>query len=139
MVLSASSCLVDSSVWIAYFNKDDIHSQACQQILENAFSNKTQLVITTFVIQEVVTVLLYSNKPKAIELFLTFIEENPLITLLVCDMNYIQRSIACANKNNWKPKCSLTDWSLITAALSTRQPLMTFDRQLRNALKKVKI
>ncbi len=135
---SGASVCIDANVWIAYFDLDDsLSSKACA-LLDQVLASEQHFIITTLVIQEALTVFLYSAKPKAAKLFLDFIEQHPLATIVVCDFDMIQKSIAYAERARWKPKLSLTDWSLLYGASVAGYTLLTFDRQLSNALTRMK-
>lgn len=127
------SVIVDSSVWIAYFDKDDSHSCTAEKLLVEWTSSYTRLIVTSFVVQEVCTVLLYHEKHEALKTFFSFIKENGNLSLLVIDMELIERALIFANRHAWRPKISLNDWVLLYLAAHIGDTLATFDRQLINA------
>lgn len=134
----ASNSIVcfDANVWIAYFDKDDsLASRAEDLILETIQSHRV-FIVTTFVIQEVLTVFLYKEKQKTADVFTRFISEHSLSQIIIHDFESIQASIVFAKKLHWRPKLSLTDWTLFYGAITSEYALYTFDKQLENALKR---
>ena len=71
-----SAVIIDASIWIALFHiTDTLHKQAVS-IMELLEKNKTALILPTFIIQEVVTVLLYKKQSHLIDIWFDFIDTN---------------------------------------------------------------
>lgn len=128
--------LIDSSVWIAYFDKDDPHTERAKKILNELTESGSALLLTDYVIQEIITVLLYKNKPKLAECFMEYLEDEPSAEILSIDAPLVQKTMRFAKSKNWRPKLSLTDWSMFYLANTLNLPLYTFDRQLDHVVKK---
>lgn len=128
--------LVDSSVWIAYFDKDDIHARAAQKTLEELNQNSATLLLTDYVIQEIITVLLYKNKPQLAERFMEYLDDEESTEIVSIDALLLKRTMEFAKLKKWRPKLSLTDWSLLFLANTLNLPLYTFDVQLDHACRK---
>ncbi len=129
--------LIDSSIWIAYFDKDDSHTEHAKKILDELKSDASILLLTDYVIQEVTTVLLYKNKPTLAEHFIEYLDDEPLIEIVSIDALLLRKTMQFAKTKNWRPKLSLTDWSLLFLADTLNLRLSTFDRQLNNAWRKI--
>ncbi len=136
MASHARRVLIDSSVWIAYFDKDDAHTERAQKILDACNTGSFILLITDYVIQEVATVLLYKNKPKLLERFMEYLDDEPLIEIVGIDTILVKKTMRFAKIKNWRPKLSLTDWSLLFLCNNLGLPLVTFDGQLDHACRK---
>lgn len=128
--------LIGSSVWIAYFDKDDSHAERAKKILNELTESSAILLLTDYMIQEIITVLLYKNKPKLAECFMEYLEDEPSAEILSIDASLLQKTMRFAKSKNWRPKLSLTDWSLFTLASTLNLTLYTFDGQLNHAVKK---
>lgn len=128
--------LIDSSVWIAYFDRDDSHADRAKKILDEYTADSSILLVTDYVIQEVVTVLLYKNKPMIVERFMEYLDDEPSIEIVSIDAHHVRKTIQFAKTKYWRPKLSLTDWSLLFLARNLNLHLATFDNQLYNAYRK---
>lgn len=128
--------LIDSSVWIAYFDRDDSHTERAKNILKEYTADSFVLLLTDYVIQEVVTVLLYKNKPTLVERFIEYLDSESSIEIVSIDAHHVRKTIQFAKTKNWRPKLSLTDWSLFFLAMNLPIYLATFDGQLDHACRK---
>ncbi|MDO8490137.1 MAG: PIN domain-containing protein [bacterium] len=133
-----STVVVDSSVWVAYFDRDDSHSERAQLLLSSWISSEVPLVVSLFVVQEVATVLLYQGKGLVVNIFLNFLRDQGSIKIVRPDMEFVKAVSLYAENLSWKPKMSFTDWSLAYLAIAMRAELASFDRQLNNAVKRMK-
>mgnify|MGYP001569037376 FL=1 len=129
MELGVNAALVDASVWIAYFDANDALYQKAQSVID-AKENHT-LIMTDYVLQEVITVFLYKKQPSLIEELLNTLQKENVEIVSV--ENFFLTSILKFIKHfRYKPKMSLTDWSLLSLAIEFGFPLLTFDKQLLN-------
>lgn len=127
--------LIDANVWIAYFNdKDSLYIRAKKKI-DRINSQNGELILTDFLLQEIVTVFLYQKKVSLIDNFLKYIEEKENVKTLSVDSDFLTHTLSCIKKHKYKPKMSLTDWSLLFLASNFDLKLITFDKQLRNKYK----
>lgn len=122
--------IVDANIWVAYFDRNDTLSDHALSLLKDIFNQNTRIVVTDFVIQEVMTVLLYKNKHHAAELFFQFVDDEVSIEIFHCDRTLLHQTILFAAKKIWKPKCSFTDWSLAFLSHHFNMKLLSFDKQL---------
>lgn len=136
MVSLDKRILIDSSVWVAYFDRDDSHTEQAKKILNECVDHSLVLLLTDYVIQEVVTVLLYKNKPALVERFMKYLDDEPLLEIVNIDAHHVQKTIQFAKTKKWSPKLSLTDWSLFFLAKNLDLQLATFDSQLDRAYRK---
>jgi predicted nucleic acid-binding protein len=137
MVLDETHFLIDANVCIGYVNRDDALYAQAHQAISHIRKGDFSVFILDHVIQEVLTVLLYRNKPELVKHFMDFIDNDPTIHAIDSPINWIRDSIKLASKQLFQPKMSLIDWLLLSRSLSTGIPLLTFDKQLLNAHKKL--
>lgn len=139
MVLNNKSILIDANAWIAYVDADDTLYNKAGDYLELLDEQGYQFIITNFIIQEVLTILLYKKQIKLVENFLTYINTKSTVQILSIDTILLQDIIEFIKKCGYKPKISLTDWSLLFLATQFKIDLLTFDKQLNNTYKKLLI
>lgn len=129
MESSVNTVLVDASVWIAYFNANDVLYQKAQSVIDEK-ENHT-LILTDYVLQEVITVFLYKKQAGLIEeLMNTLQKEN--VEIVSVENFFLTSILKFIKQLKYKPKMSLTDWSLLSLAAEFGFPLLTFDKQLLN-------
>lgn len=129
--------LIDSSVWIAYFDKKDIFSEKAKARLQNIFQERAPLFLTDFVIQEILTVLFYKQKNKIAEVLFDFIEFQTNIQIISSSEKNMRETLLFAKQRQYKPKLSFTDWNLLFLARQLHLEVITFDKQLHNAYKRM--
>lgn len=137
MELNARAQLVDANVWIAYFDKDDSLSEQGRDLLKQTHVESHPLLITDFIIQEVLTIFLYKNKADHIEKFLNYIETQPHIEVIGIDGLLWKRVAQFMRRHKHIPKLSFTDWSLLYLATAFGFGLNTFDKQLNNTYQRL--
>lgn len=129
--------IVDANIWIAYFDiTDSLSSRAKKHILDFETSRQPVL-LTDFIIQEVVTVLLYKNMSKSVQQFMRYIHEQDYIEIVSIDTELWDNTIQFIEGRKFTPKLSLTDWSLLFLANTYNFLLVTFDKQLSNTSKRL--
>lgn len=137
MELSAKAQLVDANVWIAYFDKDDSLSEQGRDLLKQTHAESRPLLLTDFIIQEVLTIFLYKNKITYIEKFLNYIETQPHIEIIGIDGLLWKRVTQFMRRHKHIPKLSFTDWSLLYLATAFGFGLDTFDKQLNTTYQRL--
>ncbi len=125
--------LIDASVWIAYFDIEDSHTAKAKKLFEEFLRDRTILLLSDYVIQEILTVLLYKRKTSLVEMFTQYLKDEALIQIVDIDTLLLHKTIQFAKSHEWRPKLSLTDWSLLFLAKNLELPLYTFDIQLEHA------
>lgn len=134
MVSDGNNLLIDANVWIAYVDKSESHFREARKIIRDAIKKAKWIFLTDFIIQEVLTVLLYKEKQHLAETFLEFINDEPQVSIIGIDTLLLQESAYFAQQKKYKPKISFTDWSLLYVADNCVVDLVTFDKQLQNTL-----
>lgn len=138
MASEGGAALLDSSVLIAYFDTADPHSANADALMEALERRSSRVLLSTLVIQEVLTLLLYRKQIEAVDVFNQYIQGNSAVSVVVCDMAGVNNALNLARSRKWLPKLSLTDWCLAEIALHSRIPLYTFDRQLEHLVKRLR-
>jgi len=136
MALGVNYLLIDANVWLAFFIEDDPYHRTADQALELLIQQDRGGFITDFVLQEIITILLYRKKIQAAELFLKYIQQDQ-IELFNLDAACFHQIMTFIQQHHYQPKLSLADWSLLFLAKECSLELMTFDKQLYNAYKKL--
>lgn len=129
--------LVDANIWIAYFNQADPQSAKAKQYVHNLEDSNDRVLVTDFVLQETVTILLYKNQSKAVGQFLNYIRDRDNIEIVSIDSDLWNTTFKYIQGYKFKPKLSFTDWSLLFLADEFNFNLLTFDKQLANAHKRL--
>lgn len=137
MALPETRCLIDASALIALIDEDDLFSKKAMTVFEHIKSHQIQSVISDFTLQETFTILLYKQKGHLISSAIALLREDPLFELMDIDIQTLLNTVAFAKKNSFKPKMSITDWTLAYLSTDSLLPLITFDKQLRNFCKKL--
>lgn len=136
MESSVKAVVVDANIWIALIDKQDsLHDQAYEILQE--IDEETQILLTDYVVQEVITVLLYKKRSQLIQGFLKYFRSNPHIISISIDTDFFDSITKYIEKQNYSPKLALTDWSLLFLADYFEIHVLTFDKQLANACKKL--
>lgn len=120
--------IVDSSVWIAWLDKDDSqHAQA-----EKIFEQEHTFVVPEYVISEVCTVLSRKKGHAYAEQFLTLMLENVDITILFSNKELFHETV-----ENFKAVCRrrLSFVDSMLAVLSRSYTILTFDRALQRVIR----
>ncbi len=124
--------ILDTSVWIAYLNIDDSQHAKARTLFASLKPN-TVIIIPEYIYLEIVTILaLRMSKVFSIN-FMNAVSNNSGIRLLPTDPDFFEKVIEVFRKIRSK-QISFADASLVY--LSTKYPVITFDKQLQKELKK---
>ncbi|MFA6475719.1 MAG: PIN domain-containing protein [Patescibacteria group bacterium] len=126
---NVNSVLVDASVWVAYFDKNDVLYYKAGKLLDRT-EDKVR-ILTDYVVQEVITIFLYKKQPQLIQELLNIIQHDNTEIISV-ESVFLNSLMTFIKEQNYQPKMSLTDWSLVFLAGELGLPLYTFDKQLQN-------
>ena len=129
---SADYILVDANVWLAYFNTEDTLHRKAVPTLERL--EDKLLLVTDWVLQEVLTSFLYKNQSGLIPRFMDKLNNSEHFSVVRIDSDLYRETIQFMERQNYKPKISLADWSLAFLSTNFELPLLTFDKQLKNLL-----
>ena len=124
----ASKFILDSNVWIAFFNtKDSTHNRAVKLFQELDLKD---IVLTEYIVLEVTSVLKKNEGLSVANMFLENITKNLMI--VVQDNNLMNETIKIFSQST-RSNLSFVDCSLIY--LSQDYIIKTFDKTLANKLK----
>ncbi|MEK7649203.1 MAG: PIN domain-containing protein [Patescibacteria group bacterium] len=119
--------ILDSSVWIAWLDKDDSqHGRA-----EKVFEQVSDIVVPEYVILEVCTVLSRKKGHAFAEQFLSLAVENSDITILLSSEDLFYKTVD-SFKKVFRRRLSFADSML--AVLSRSYTILTFDNTLQKAI-----
>jgi predicted nucleic acid-binding protein len=138
MELNSNNLLIDANVWISYLDKDDSHYSRSGILIHSHIKHQSNLLLLTdYIIQEVITLFLYKRKPELVEEFIRLIHRETYIEILAVDSYFLASILDFIKQQQYLPKISLTDWSLLFLASEFDLKLVTFDKQLNNAYNKL--
>jgi predicted nucleic acid-binding protein len=130
MGLDGTPYLIDANVCIGIVNESDaLHSNA-KNVLTKLKKRGHTFVLLDHVIQEALTVLLYSSRYKAIDPFTQELFTDPNVFAVDTPIDWLFDALDMAKRYNFNPKMSLTDWLLLSRSKATGAPILTFDKQL---------
>ncbi|MBI4435666.1 hypothetical protein HY630_03270 [Candidatus Uhrbacteria bacterium] len=137
MASAAIPYLIDANVYVGFTNNEDsLHAQAMATLLE--LQNKGSLfILFDHVIQEILTVFLYSSQNTLVELFLDEAMSDLNVLTVDTPIEWLTDAMTLAAKHHFKPKMSTIDWLLLSRSIATGAPILTFDKQLLAASKKL--
>lgn len=119
----------DSNVWIALFNqRDATHSLAIDAKEESNF----EVILPDFILAETASVLKYKAGFQIAKKFIVFVQDNEDVEIMYTSFHFDNfiKSFLTTGRNN----LSFVDSSL--RALSGEFEVITFDKKLKNAIKK---
>lgn len=120
--------IIDSSVWVAWFDKDDSqHAQA-----EKIFEQEHAFAVPEYVVSEVCTVLSRKKGHAYAEKFLTLMLDNADITILFSSKELFHETIE-SFRVVCRRRLSFVD-SILTV-LSRSYAILTFDRVLQKVIR----
>lgn len=137
MASDATPYLIDANVYLGLANKQDtLHSQA-RTVLGELQNQGSTFVLLDHVIQEILTVLLYSSQHTLVESFMDEVVGDANFFLVDTPIEWLKDAVALATEHRFKPKMSTIDWLLLSRSITTGAPILTFDKQLLAASKKL--
>lgn len=129
--------LVDANVCVGFFDQDDkLHHQA-QEALKTIRSQGTSVLLLDHVIQEALTVMLYNGKNDEALYFIESAFRGQDLDVVDTPAEWLQDAMHLAQSQSYKPKMSTVDWVLLSRSVATGIPILTFDKQLLVASKKL--
>lgn len=120
--------ILDSNIWIAYFDKNDSTHLAAIKVFE---SLNSKIFITHFLISEISTILQFKLWKDFSDLFLDWIKDRNIEIIELEDFDIL---IDFYTKNDFK-KLSFIDHSLLL--LSKDFEVITFDKDLNKLIKQI--
>lgn len=125
--MDTKKIIIDSSVWIAYFNEDDSQHKKAEEVLNK---QTKQLIVPEYILLEVVSVLRQKKKEVSIADFISIALKNdvflPTGDLVIRVANHYSDEIY--------KKLSFVDVAL--AVLSKKYDIITFDKELQKVINK---
>ncbi len=122
--------ILDTSVWAAYFNDEDSQYAKAQKALSDA---RLPIAIPEYVVLETTTVLTQRAGKAAADRFLDLVSDIDDMDLLPTDERFFLEIIQ-AFRDQPSRQLSFTDVALLI--LARTHAVVTFDRQLANAIKR---
>ncbi len=123
--------IFDSNFWIAYFDKNDSQHKKAAVI----FEREPIFFITEYCILETASILSRKSGKANAEVFLDNVFENDAITILYSHQGFFAGTVESFRKNKNK-NLSFVDISLLY--LSSKYEVITFDKELEKAIKKMR-
>ena len=117
--------IIDSSVWIAYFDTNDSQHTSAKQTLE---TRTTAVIIPEYILLEVVTVLRNKKKESVLKQFIDLATKRG--TYLAADTLGVEVA-ACYSQKQYQ-KLSFVDVALVL--LSKQYEIITFDKALTEVI-----
>ncbi len=135
MALAGTPYLIDANVYIGLANRaDSLHSQA-ETILHELTQQGSTFILLDHVMQEILTVLLYSSQNVLAESFMNEVNADMNVVPIDTPIEWLRDAIDMAAERSFKPKMSAIDWLLLSRSKVTGTPILTFDKQLLTAHK----
>lgn len=120
--------ILDSNIWIAFFNKNDNQHRKASLIFSKI---KDEILISEYIVLEVCTVLAIRVNKKIADNFLEIVLHNQDVQILPSSSDFFHKSIK--NFLDYKHKdLSFVDISLLNLAKNYK--LLTFDKKLEKAI-----
>lgn len=133
MELRDKGVIIDANIWVAFFDEGDALHKDAKKYMVDIPSKNANVIVTDYLIQEIITVFLYKNQPSSVKKFLDFLKTERLVATVGIDTKLLDEVMRFIDTYSFKPKLSLTDWSLLFLAQTFEFELITFDKQLMNA------
>lgn len=130
--------LIDANVWIAFFNEEDSQYHKAQKDMQRLIESASEILLTDFILQEVATIFLHQQATDSFDRFFSFINTDPRVDIIGIDTLLVQETQQLITTQQFSPKISFTDWSLILIGLRFNVHFLTYDKQLHNALQRLR-
>lgn len=126
----SKAVLVDSNVWVGlYHNQDSLHQRA-QLAFEQLQNNHTQVIVTTFIIQEVFNIISLRSSQEHALAFYHLITHHSLIDSISIEDKMIAQTIRMVTRRNWRKPLGLVDYSILWLSQEFDFEVISFDEQL---------
>jgi len=122
--------ILDSNIWIAFFNEKDSQHDKAQKIIREV---KSPVAVTEYVVIETCNILLAKARKEDADFFINFTLDNEDVVLLLSNGNLFFETVSSFQKIT-KRSLSFVDISLL--CLSRNYEIVTFDKKLSNELKR---
>jgi len=124
--------ILDSNVWVAFFDKDDSFHRKAVQIVSNL---QERIVLPEYVLLEVTTVLSRKAGKSSADIFLQKVFANRDVQVLSSSQQFLDEVVQLYLSRTNK-KLSFVDYALLY--LSGKMNVVTFDKDLKKELAKMK-
>ncbi len=129
---SQRSYLVDSNVWIAFYQEDDGTHQQAVRIIENIEKARAKIFLSNFIFQETWTLLRLSTQSEKAAKFSHVIAHTKQVQQFDIDHYWIEETIDFFDALKDRSRQSLTDFTNIFLALTFGFELVSFDKKMMN-------
>ena len=133
MALEETRILIDANIFVSFLNEADSEHDHAQKEVSMLEEKGAVFIVLDHVIQETLTVLLYKYQGTNTHRFWNMIEEKSTIATIDTSLLHLKSALDLASQSSFQPKLSLTDWLLLFLSKHWQIPLLTFDKQLKNA------
>ena len=127
--MATKEIIVDSSVWISYFDEDDSQHQKAEDLLEKL---SQPFLIPEYILLEVVTVLRQKNREVELEQFL----DSATRDYVYLPAGNLGVMVASCYSDKKYSKLSFVDVALVI--LAKKYKVITFDKALTQVISKQK-
>lgn len=125
--------IIDSNVWIAFLNKNDSNHKRADEIFNKLVDKREKIIITEYVLLEIVTVLSQKVGKKIANQFIEIAGNTKRIEIISSSADFLDEVLAFYLKQKNK-NLSFVDYSLLY--LSGQYEVLTFDKKLNSLLSK---
>lgn len=134
---STKLVLVDSNIWIGFYKQDDTLHTDARALLQSFEDKGCHLLITTFILQEVFTILRAIAGHDIAMKFYRHVMDHKRIHRLALDIIFIDSVIKYIDRHELPSKLSLVDASLLFLTQEVDAQLFSFDKRLMSMYKEI--
>lgn len=123
--------ILDSNVWIAFLNKNDSNHKKADEIFNKLVNKREKIIITEYILLEVVTVLSQKVGKKLADQFIEIAGNTKRIEIISSSADFLNDVLTFYLKQKNR-NLSFVDYSLLY--LSRQYEILTFDKELKRKI-----
>lgn len=123
--------ILDSNVWIAFLNKNDSNHKKADEIFNKLVNKREKIIITEYILLEVVTVLSQKVGKKLADQFIEIAGNTKRIEIISSSADFLNDVLAFYLKQKNR-NLSFVDYSLLY--LSRQYEILTLDKELKRKI-----
>ncbi len=123
--------ILDSNVWIAFLNKNDSNHKKADEIFNKLANRREKIIITEYILLEVVTVLSQKVGKKLADQFIEIAGNTKRIEIISSSADFLNDVLTFYLKQKNR-NLSFVDYSLLY--LSRQYEILTFDKELKRKI-----
>lgn len=127
---SNNRCIIDSSVFVALYRPSDALHEEAKAVFTDI--EECTLYVHPYVVQEVATVLCYTDGLIRAQLFLAALQESTNVILVGAQLSHEIPGFLALNK-----RISFTDATVLQLAVQLSGRLISFDKQMLRIAKRL--